>query len=412
MKAKQKIKNFLLWSQKYTQTDMIYLTKNTFWWIIGKSSIFLISLLTMIIFSNWTSKETYGTYRYILSIIAILNIFSLPGMNTALTRAIARGKEGMFILCAKTKIKWALIGAGICLTISSWYFYRQNFNLGISLLIASIFLVFPPSLNLFLSFWQGKKRFDIQTKYSVLSNSLASLALITTIIFTNNLALIVFAFFASQTLFKAIFFNLSLKRVANQEKEKDTLSFGKHLTLMGSATLLGNQIDKIILWQILGPTAVAIYSFAQLPLLRARELVPVGPLALPLLSQKNVKKIKKELFKKFSKLFLISIPLVILLILSAPLFYKILFPFYSASIPYFRALSLMLIFLPFSLLGTALVTEMKTKELYIIRFTGPIIRIALFLILVPFYGIWGIIFATLITEILNSAMVFYFFKKI
>ncbi|MDI6591331.1 MAG: oligosaccharide flippase family protein [Patescibacteria group bacterium] len=398
--------------EKYIEIDMVYVAKGGFWWLLGRICIFLITLGTMAAFANLVSKETYGAYRYILSVMGILAIFTLPGMDTALIRAVAKGYEKMIFPCAKSKFFWALIGSGICFIISIWYFFYQNFPLGISFLIAGIFLPFYNTFSLFLYFWQGKKRFDIQSQYLILYYLLITLVLIPVIFLTDNLILIVFVYFLAQTLFGAIFFKLTLRKISNQNEEKETVSFGKHLTLMGSAVLLGEGIDKIIIWHFLGSVAVAIYSFAQIPILRIRELIPIFPLALPKLSEKNLKEIKKGIFEKFLKLFFFSIPFALFFILISPYLYKILFPAYSESIPYFQVLSLILILAPFSLLGTSLVAEMKKKELYIIQFATPFLQIILFLVLIPFYGIWGAIFAILISQIFNGGLVLYFFKKI
>jgi len=411
MTLKKKIIKLLRWSEKYTQTDMIYAAKGGFWLVFGRACILLLTFATMTAFARWVPKETFGAYQYIISIIAILAIFTLPGIGTALTRAVARGKEGMFALCAKASFKWSLIGVGGCLVISGWYFLHQNFILGNSFLIASFLFPIPRISNLLFSFWQGRKKFNIQTKYSIIINILEALVFIPVLFLTNNLILIILAYFISRSIFRGIFFRLTLKKVKNQEKDKETLSFGKHLTLMQSIALFGSQIDKIIIWQFLGPIPVAIYSFALFPLQRISGLIPISQLALPRFSEKNIKEMKKGIFKKFSKLFLISVPLTIFLILIAPSVYKILFPQYLESIPYFQALALTLLFIPFSLLSTSLVAEMKKRELYISSAVTPVLKIILFLMLIPFYGIWGIIAAILITRVCGSALTFYLFLK-
>jgi hypothetical protein len=78
---------------------------------------------------------------------------------------------------------------------------------------------------------------------------------------------------------------------------------------------------------------------------------------------------------------------------------------------YFQALSLLLLAEPFMLFDSALVAEARTRELYIIKTTGPILKIALFIGLAPFYGIWGIVLAMLIERFVISIMQFYYFKK-
>ena len=103
-------------------------------------------------FASQASKETFGIYQYILSIISILAIFTLPGMQSALTRAIARGKEGTLNVCLKEKIKWSLIGVLGCLAVSAWYLVHQNFILGKSFLIASFLFPIPRILGVVFCF--------------------------------------------------------------------------------------------------------------------------------------------------------------------------------------------------------------------------------------------------------------------
>jgi len=416
MEIKQKFINFLRWSEKYTQTDMVYLIKGSFWWILSRIILFSLSLIIMIAFANWAPKEIFGAYQYIISIVAILAIFSLPGIDTALVRTIAKGYEKILLSCAKIKFFWSFIVVVGCFIIAIWYFFHQNYVLGASFLIAGLFFPFISVFNLFISFWHGKKRFDIQAKYQILLKILLVLILLPVIFFSDNLIFIILAFSASSAIFGAIFFALTIRQIKKQEiskeQEKETISYGKHLTLMSSLAYFAGNLDKVIIWQLLGPIPLAIYSFAQLPILRIQEIIPIAPLAFPKLSEKNVKEIKKEIFKKFLKLFLFSVPLTILVIFLAPYFYKILFPIYLESIPYFQALAISLVFLPFSLLGISLFSEMKKKSLYIISFSVPLLQIILFLILIPFFQIWGIILAILIAQTFNAILNLYFFKKI
>jgi O-antigen/teichoic acid export membrane protein len=414
MILKQKIYNFLKWSEKYTGTDMIYLIKGGSWLVSGNVFSTLIGLAIMIVFDRFIPKETFGAYEYVLSIAAIISITSLPGINTALIRTVAKGNEKMLTFCFKEKLKWGLISGFSSLFIAFWYLSQQNYQLGISFLIVSLFLPFINSFTLFLSFWQGKKRFDIQNKYYVLSNLLVSASLILTVILTKNIVLIIFSFFFSSFLVNWLFYKLTTKKalLVKGGEEKETISFGKHLTLIQSINSFSIYIDKIILWKLLGPAAVAIYVFAERPVTKFHGLLPILDLALPKLSQANIKNIKKELFKKFLKLFIITIPIALIYIIICPYLYKVLFPSYLNSVPYSQIMALIIIFSPFGLLTTSLLAEIKKKELYILNFLTPSLKITLFLILIPFFGIWGVIYSVLISQLFNGALSFYFFKKI
>lgn len=395
--------------------DLNYVAKGTFWWIFGRIFVFLISFVLMIVLGRFLAKETYGTYRYLISMASLLSIFTLPGIGQALIREVAQGREGAIFPCLKIKIKWGLLATLFSFFIFLWYILHQNFILSFSFLIAGIFLPFVFAFQIFLSFWNGKKRFDLQSKYLVLSELGATLFLILVIFLTKNFLLIILGFFLPKTFFRYLFLRLTLKKVKKKLKKeeiKKTISFGKNLTLIQAFEIFSNQIDKIFIWQFLGPTFLAIYSFAQLPLLKIQGAIPVLPLALPKLAERKIKKIKKNLFQKFKNLFLLSFPFSLFLIILAPFVYKIFFPLYLESIPYFQVLCLTLIFVPFSLLATCLIAEMKTKELYILRTSSLFLKVVLLFFLIPFYKIWGAVLALLIVQIFSSILLFHFFKKI
>jgi len=412
MTFKQKIYKFLRWLEQFTGTDMIYLTHGAFWLTLEKVIEVLIGLGLMILFGRLVTKEVFGAYQYVLSITGLLSIFSLPGLDTALIRTVAKGNEKMLAVCFKEKNKWSLLGSFVLLLIAGWYFWHQNSFLGTCFIIVALFLPFINSFLLFSGFWQGKKRFDLQNKYLIMFNLLANLALILFIIFTKKLTLIIFGYCLGFTLAGAIFYFLTVKKVADGEKEKETISFGKHLTLMSAVSTVAAYFDKIVLWHFLGPLAVATYYFAERPTAKMRELFPISTLALPKLSQRNIKEIKKGLWQKFLKLFLVAGSVIIVYVVLCPYFYKWLFPAYLNSVFYSQVLALCLIFMPFNLLGAALTAEMRKKELYVLSFVTPASKIILFLILIPFWGIWGIIFSIQASYLINSLLTLYFFRKI
>ncbi len=412
MNIRQKTTGLLRRSEKYFKTDMLYVAREGFWVVAGKTGTFVFSLLLLAAFSNYTSKELYGTYQYILSTVALFSTFSLPGINAALVRSVARKKEGTLRLAIKTKLKYSLLGSFFLLCISTRYILTGNPQLGIPLLIGALFFPLQRTFRIFESFWQGRKQFNVRSKYMVLSAFFSAIIMIPTIYFTESAALIVLAFCFSHSLFEGLFLNITLNRVKNKESDSGAMPYGKHLSLMWFLTSISLHIDRIILWSLLGPVEVAVYSFAYLPVERMKQLCPISLLSLPRLSEKKVKDIKPGILSKLIKLFLILIPAVILIVFISPYIYRLIFPQYPDSIPYFRVLTVLLLFIPFQLLTDALTSEGRKKELYIINFAVPSVKIILFLAFIPMFGAMGIIYALILSNLLNGIMNLYFFVKI
>ena len=150
---KNKIDNFLKRTQRYTGTDNVYLAKGGFWLGTGQAVSAIAALLLSIAFANLLPRETYGTYRYVLSIFALLSISTLQGMSTAITRAVARGYEGSFKTALGTKLRWGVAGAAASLATSLYYYLQGNNTLAISFLIATVFVPIMSSFKIVLLFW-------------------------------------------------------------------------------------------------------------------------------------------------------------------------------------------------------------------------------------------------------------------
>ncbi len=412
MLLKEKFIQALRWSEKYTETDMLYIAKGSFWIFFGKIGIFVIAFAKMIAFGRYADQEVYGIYAFILSMATILVTFSLPGINTSLIKAIVRNKEGTLKLATKERLKFSLLGSFVSLIVSGWYFYNENYPLAIAFLVVALLLPSQSVFSIFSSFWMGRKNFEKNSKYELLSAFLVALITIPVIIITNNPIVIIVALFGSQSIFNGILLLKTLKQRKNDEILQETISFGKNLTVMGAITVVVNQIDKIILWKFFGPIQLAIYSFAQTPINQIYGMLPIGTLALPRIGEKGVKEIKEGILKKFRKLLIASIFLCIITILIAPYFYKIIFPQYINSAPYFQVFALAILFAPFALLESSLVAETKKRELYIISTISPLLKVLLFLILIPFWQIWGIIIAILLARLIESILTLHFFSKI
>ena len=61
--------------------DAKYLYTGVFWIGITTSIVFLATFFRSSVFANFLRPETYGTYRYVLSIIEITTALSLTGAS-------------------------------------------------------------------------------------------------------------------------------------------------------------------------------------------------------------------------------------------------------------------------------------------------------------------------------------------
>ena len=410
---KQKIYNFLRWTEKYTKTDMVYLAKGGFWLTLSKIIGIIVSFLLSIAFANLLSKNSYGTYKYVLSIAGILSVAALPGLNIALSRAIAKGREGIIKEAIKTKIKWSFLGFLASAILAAYYFYKNNFTLGAGFIIVALYIPLSEGIAVYGSYLQGKKSFKALSLANIANRIFTTTAIITALFISKNPLIIILAFFSSSAFIQLFLMWLVFrKQQLNKETDSETINFGKHLSLMSIIGSISNQFDKIIMWHFFGATQLAVYSFSLAPLNQLRTMLrSFGTLSLPKMAEKDKDTLKRTLPPKILKFSLILTGPTLLYILLAPYLYRLAFPQYLEAVKYSQILALSLLFYPASLIGTALTAQAQKKHLYIIRTLNPAVKMAMMAIFIPLWGIYGAVASLLLSKAANLCILFILFKK-
>lgn len=404
---------FLTWLADFTKTDIRYVLRNGSWIVLGRIGLFLGSFALTLAFSHLVSKETYGTYQYIISVIGVVSIISLPGIDIALVRSIAQKKEGSYRHATAVRLRWSLLGSCVLGLFALWYGIHHNTVLALSFLVAGLFFPFMQALDAFEYFWNGRKNFQKSMLHTGLSFLIPAGITTAVLFFTDNLIIIIASFVMGYTLVRIFFTWYAYRHIANNERDGEMVSLGKTLTLVQGIDIAVTYVDKLFLWFFVGPVAVAIYSFAQMPVTKAQLLTPIQMLALPKLSEGEEGFPNKHLIlKKFYKLFLFTTPLTIGLMLIAPPLFRIFFPQYPESIPYLRVLLSVIALMPFTLLNTSLISTLQKKEVSWIQLIMLGTRCLLFFLLIPPFGIWGAVGTVLVTEIERALLTLFFFLRI
>jgi len=403
---KEQVTKLLRWSEKYTKTDMVYLTRGGFWLTVGQTASSLSSFALAIAFANLVPPETYGTYKYLLSIAGIFAIFTLPGMTIAVTRAVAQGHEGVLHATTRSRLIFSLVGSMAALLGSGYYLYNENIELSLALLIIAVTLPIFDTLTGYLAYFAGKRRFDLQAKYHIITQLISVSSLIVALFLTDNVLILLLTYFLSLSFIRAIFYQHTLKKIektADKIQEKEVLAYGNHLTAMNIIGTISSNIDKVLLWTTLGPVDVAVYTFAlAIPEQLKGPLKGINELSLPKFAVQTAGQIRANMPVLWRKLFLYALILLsisLIYIILAPYIFKFLFPQYLESVIYsqiFMIASVALIGnVPLSLLSA----HKKIKEQYIFTTIHPIAQIVAYVILIPLFGIAGAIAARVILRV-------------
>jgi O-antigen/teichoic acid export membrane protein len=413
-KLKESGIKILRFTEKYTKTDMVYLARGGFWLGIGQIASSGASFLLSIAFANLLTPDSYGIYKYVISIGSLLLITTLSGMDTAVTQSVAKKFEGTVMAGLIEKMKWGFIGSTIALGFSTYYYLQSNTNLCIAFLIVSIFLPFTESLDIYNSLLQGKKLFKTFTVFNSITQIVSTISLIITLIITKNILVIILVYFLSNTLLNGIFLLLSMTSYkSNDLVDENAIIYGKKLSGLFIVSLITNELDKLLVFHYLGASTLAVYTIAMAPTDQLKGLLKnVQFLIIPKLAENIHKDIKKEFLKKIFIFGCITTAFVICYILFSPIVFKIAFPKYPESIFYSQLISISIIAaITAQMIYSYLEVKQSTKHLTYFYVWSNVINISFLFFGIYFYGLIGIVIARIMSRFSVLHLTLYLTKK-
>lgn len=412
-------------AERFFRVDIRYILTSSSWIAAGKIFASLIAFALSIAYARYLPKAVYGDYRYILSVLSVAGIFAVPGVGVAMARSVARGFEGTFrrggkiIFLASFGISIVGIGCAI------YFFYAGNIFLAWGFIITSIFIPLVEGLGNWRNYYDGKKAFKVKTILNTIDQlsygffMLLGVGIIYVFELSTGPSLLVLliAYSLGEGLTNAFFFVQTLKKIPrNAAQEPGALRYGLHLSLANIPATIANYIDTILLYTFTGPATVAIYSFAiALPEQIKAYLGIVADISFPKLAQttqdtRALAHLKKTLIRKTIRASIVTLGIVVVYIIAAPLIYKIFFPRYVESVLYSQVFALSLVLFPFGIFNTALKAEGNVKKVYVYNIIAPIVQITALIIFVPVYGLWGAIIGRIFGRIINLLLPLFFFR--
>lgn len=411
MNLKQKAFDLLRYSERFFKTDMIYATKGGSWLFFGQGISFVASLLLAIAFANLIDPEKYGNYKYILSVASVISILTFSGLGTAVMRAVSRKFEGTLAYAFRISLLWSIGIIVISAIGGTYYLLRENEFLGYSFFIIGVTSPLISASALYKPFLLGKKYFKKASIFGMLQNLFPTISVLIALLLNAPLLLLVGIYFSVNAITLLTLYKKTKRLAENSDVDPVANHLGKHLSIMGIVTVIASKLDSLIIFQLLGGAELAIFSLATaMPDIVRGSLKHFTSLAMPKFAEKTKEEMKVAIWSKMKIVFLMTSAITTSYILVAPYAFEILFPEYVESVPYSQVYALTIV--ASILLASAYFDSQEVvKERYILNviINGTTIITTVFGIYL--FGIWGAVFAKLITRVVGVSLSIFIIRR-
>lgn len=406
---KRPLYQFLRWSEKHTKTDMVHFFSANFWLNFSRVISIGMGMALTVAFANLLTPETFGTYKYVLAAAGLFATFSLNGLMTAVTRAAAQGKFNVIPYIVRSAALWSVPASIAAFGVSAWYFIHGNTELGFAFLFIAVNNSLSNGLGVTKGVWFATGQFKAGTLLGLPKIIVPFVVILLTIIYTKNVVWILLAYFLSNILLTIIGYWIMrwwFKIKNSKENVPETIKFGKQMSVLGFFQLASGQIDQLLLWHFVGPVGLATYALALGPLREAHNLINnFLTILFPKIASKTVHEVHQTLPMRIRQMFFASALLTLIYILIVPFLFTYLFPKYLESILLSQVLALTILFQAKNIIDTYYTAHGEIWNRSKIILISQAVEFALFITLIPLFGLWGAVWATVFSEMF-AAIIF------
>jgi|GEM_PF-4834867 len=367
----------------------------------GRGVALIGSLVIFLAIGNLLSPEAAGQYYYLTAWAAILSFATLPGVSHGIVRAIARGSDphAAARTAATIRLSYGLYGSLGMAIAGVVFLFLHSSALAALFLLSAIILPFGDTISeCVFARYRGEHAFTRQNRAIVLYQFLlALLTCLVLFVFQKNSLLSVAILLALPASMGGMFYLIYMRKSARAAEESlpaettaELKKYGTSLSVYQMILGLGTYADRIILWFVAGPVAVATYSIATLPVIKLDQVLPFEHLTIIKLAKRDITRTE---YGRLAKIFLLSLGGLSVFAFAAtacaPYILPILFRKYGV-LPFFNIVIWAVPFIPLALFRAALMARSDHGALRILSIASVLLKIALMTGLGIAYGAAGV----------------------
>jgi len=374
-------------------------TPNIFWSNLNQGVTTVSALVLSIVFTRLGSKELYGQFLFVLAMFGLFSIISIPGVRTVIFRTTAQGHEGVYRKATRFSFLLSLFGIPLLIAAGVFFYLFKTKILGLTLIVFALFFPFVESLQNWMLFLKGRSEFRKLAFYNFIKLLISLIAVTLSIVLTKNIIVILLAYFFVSGGFNILYHFESIRLLRNDKLDEGWKKQSYALTIMGLSSIIFGRVDVVLIGTLLTFEEVAVYGlvmkFADVFFSVIKSTMEA---VVP-----NLYQSKKITIRYFYKFFFLSflIPVALYPIIKYPILF-----IYGQEFSQVVFLSqVYLIVIPFyflNLVATYFMIKYKlNREINIGRIISMIAVVVFYALLIPLYGIWGGVIASILYFIIQ-----------
>jgi O-antigen/teichoic acid export membrane protein len=380
--------------------DAHYFAKNTAAITAAHGIATLKGLITGYLVTRWFPVEMYGSYRFILTIIGIVSFTALPGLPSAIAKAIAQKENFPLQYIIRFYSAACLLGSILLLACIGFLPLWNKLELWPLFVMAA--LLFVPSnvaSNIFGGIIRGKGRFDQAFIPGLISNSLITISVLIMLLVQPSPLMLLVLTTAIPSLVFLFYIRSSLKEYPSVDPSSSVPRTSFYLSLATIPVSLSWYLDGLIISALFGLNQLALFSVAMLIpeqiKLWAKELLPI--VFAKQASGKDTPERRRKMHKAVLLGTVVFIVIILCYALIMPFAVPVLFPKYLASAQELTRLTIIaaitLLSAPATLYPQYLEARGMIRETQWSNWTASLVFVIALVTLIPNLGILGAVLA-------------------
>lgn len=418
------LKSLLFRNEGQKQT----IVKNIFWLSFSQVASRLIRAAIIIYSARILGAAEYGVFSYALGLAGFFTIFADIGINSILTREVAKkpDKEKEYFATAFVMKSVLLIGTALLVLFVAPHFSKIENALPLFPLVA-LLVIFDNFRDFSFSFFRAKEKMEIEAAVFIAMNVAITVFGFVALSFMKTSMAIMIAYVGSAgvaALSTAIILRRELLGVVKNFAVKLMREIGSAalpIALLGALGSFMLNTDMIMLGWWRTAEEIGYYSSAQkivqvfytLPAILASGIFPALSRFIGLGDREKEKSLVE---KSISIVFLAAIPLTVGgIVLAEPIIRFLYGGEYAPAADAFRIIiATTLLIFPGTLIGNLVLAHNKQKELrfFVAIASASVANILFNALLIPKIGIIGAAVATVVAQSISNGFVWRMIKSV